>query len=194
MAGLPFHGPTGRDPQTGGAISLARQSAKTRYRRAVFSAVHESSYGPKLTCRRSLFGSASDPKRTRGTFVSLPGEFRSILAWVRLNELLVNPSATIVTAPYATANEPPRNGSPWNNDRPQVPETRPSWHCFRGGFCVARHSHISGLGSHSFAVAWSAAMTGLGRGRFEGTKRPLIAQYTGATVAICATCSHARPL
>jgi hypothetical protein len=131
----------------------------------------------------------SKSRRAAGSRV-LPGEFRSILAWVRLNELLVNPSATIVTAPYATVNEPTRNGSPWNNDRPQVPDTRPGWHCFRRGFCFARHVHISG--SHS---PWPAAITGLGAGPLRGgTKRPLIAQYSGATLAICATCSHARPL
>ena len=132
----------------------------------------------------------SKSRRAAGWRV-LTGKFRSVLAWVGLNELLVNPSATVVTAPYAAANEPTRNGSPWNNDRPQVPETRPGWHCFRRGFCVARHFHISD--SHS---PWlGCGNNGLGAGPLRGgTKRPLIAQYSGATLATCATCSHARPL
>ena len=33
-----------------------------------------------------------------------------------------------------------------------------------------------------------------GRDRFEGTKRPLIAQYAGAIVAICTTSGHARSI
>ena len=34
-------------------------------------------------------------------------------------------------------------------------------------------------------LSWSDG----GRGRLEDTKRPLIAQYSGGTIAICATCA-----
>jgi hypothetical protein len=56
---------------------------------------------------------------------------------------------------------------------------------------IIGHSIINDL---SAALPFPTRRRQLGRGRFEGTKRPLIAQYAGATIAICATCRHARSI
>ena len=77
------------------------------------------------------------------------GRLRSILVQVRLREFLVDPAAAVVAAPDAAAHQPAGDGPARNDDRPQMPETRPGWHSVRCDFGVARHGHVTLRGIES---------------------------------------------
>src|SRR6266404_7524147 len=57
----------------------------------------------------------------------LPIDLRSLVSVMRiLNELLVDPTMSVMARPYPSMDEAPRYRSPRDNHAPQMPDLRPS--------------------------------------------------------------------